>query len=92
MSIVVPKIPMVCLKSITKESKKETLSQKILAILEENYRGLDLDQITARIELADEDTSPKTIFKEIKKLIKGDKVYLNDSDGDLEVYRFKKSI
>jgi len=54
MSIIVPRIPIVCLKNMSTEDKvKNTLQERILTILKEHVTGLTRKQIISLMELTD---------------------------------------
>jgi len=56
MSIIVPRIPIVCLKNMSAEDKvKNTLQERILTILKEHVTGLTRKRLISLMELTDEE-------------------------------------
>jgi len=56
MSIIVPRIPIVCLKNMSAEDKvKNTLQERILTILKEHVTGLTRKQLISLMKLTDQE-------------------------------------
>jgi len=87
MSIIVPRIPIVCLKNMSAEDKvKNTLQERILTILKEHVTGLTRKQLISLMELTDQEI--KRVSTCLSRAVKRGLVssILNDDKKSIFVY------
>lgn len=92
MSILVPRIPIVCLKNITSEEKTQnTLQERIITILKEHVKGLSRKEIIGLMKLTDQEI--KRVSTCLSRAIKRGLVTSssNEEDKSVFVYIVKKA-
>lgn len=92
MSILVPRIPIVCLKNITSEKgTQSTLQEKILIILKEHVSGVTRKEILDLMELTDQET--KRLSTCLSRAVKRGLIstHINGEDKSVFVYNVKNT-
>jgi len=92
MNIIVPRIPIVCLKNITTEDKvKNTLQERILTILKEHVKGLTRKNIISLMDLTDQEI--KRVSTCLSRAVKRGivKTVFNEENKSIFIYDRKKA-